>query len=74
MMGRISSINMVGLTGGMVIGMPIGGAVADAFGITAPFWVAFVGSGLTLLVIWRSLGHIAHVAEEGPEEAVPAAA
>lgn len=74
MMGRISSINMVGLTGGMVIGMPIGGAVADAFGVTAPFWVAFVGSGLTLLVIWRSLGHIAHVAEEGPEEAVPAAA
>ncbi|WP_462418282.1 MFS transporter [Kytococcus sp. Marseille-QA3725] len=67
MMGRMSSINLVGLTGGMVIGMPIGGVLADAFGITAPFWVGFVGSGLTLLLIWRSLGHIAHI--EDPEPA-----
>ncbi|SNC73392.1 Predicted arabinose efflux permease, MFS family [Kytococcus aerolatus] len=68
MMGRMSSINLVGLTGGMVVGMPIGGLLADAFGITAPFWVGFVGSGLTLVVIWRSLGHIAHVVEPaGPE-------
>lgn len=63
MMGRMSAINLVGLTGGMVIGMPIGGLLADAFGITAPFWVGFVGSGLTLLVIWRSLAHIAHAEE-----------
>ncbi|WP_374928707.1 MFS transporter [Kytococcus sedentarius] len=72
MMGRISSINLVGLTGGMVIGMPIGGLLADAFGITAPYWFAFAGAGLTLLLIWRSLDHIAHVAEDGPEPA-PAA-
>jgi hypothetical protein len=28
--------------------------------LTAPFWFAFVGSGITLAVVWRQLALIAH--------------
>jgi hypothetical protein len=27
--------------------------------VVAPYWFAFVGSGLTLLLLWRQLGHVA---------------
>ena len=32
----------------------------------APFWFAFAGSGLTLVVVWRQLDHIAHADEPVP--------
>jgi hypothetical protein len=32
--------------------------------VTAPWWFAFVGSGLTLALVWRQLAHIAHADEE----------
>ncbi|MEJ7704462.1 MAG: hypothetical protein WKF47_12660 [Geodermatophilaceae bacterium] len=28
--------------------------------MTAPFWFAFVGSAVFVVVIWRQLAHIAH--------------
>jgi MFS family permease len=59
-LGRVTSVYMLGLFGGLVIGSIIGGAVAQRFGITAPFWLAFVGSALILAVIWRTLDDIAH--------------
>jgi hypothetical protein len=34
--------------------------VARIWGVTAPFWFAFVGSAVILTLIWRELGHIAH--------------
>ncbi|MGE0000219.1 MAG: MFS transporter, partial [Ilumatobacteraceae bacterium] len=46
--------------GGLVVGAAIGGVVARIWGVTGPFWFAFVGSALILVVIWRELGHIAH--------------
>ena len=49
--------------GGMVIGVPIGGLLAQQFGITAPFWFGFVGSALLVLVLWRQFAHIAHAGE-----------
>jgi len=54
----------VGLYGGIVIGQALGGAIADRWGLTAPFWFAFVGSGITLALIWRSLAHVAHADHE----------
>jgi predicted MFS family arabinose efflux permease len=51
--------------GGLVVGQAIGGVLAGVWGLTAPFWFAFVGSGLTLLLIWRSLDYIAHADREG---------
>ncbi|HRW03262.1 MAG TPA: MFS transporter [Tetrasphaera sp.] len=58
--GRVSSVYLVGVFGGLVVGQLLGGVIAQRWGLTAPFWFAGVGSGLTLLVVWRELAHIAH--------------
>jgi predicted MFS family arabinose efflux permease len=59
--GRVGAAYTVGLYGGLVVGQALGGLIAGRWGLTAPFWFAFVGSALTLLVIWRPLAHVAHV-------------
>ena len=56
--GRIASVNMVGIFGGLVIGQFLGGLLAQTWGLTAPWWFAFAGSALTLLFFWRSISHI----------------
>lgn len=61
--GRVGSVYLVGLFGGIVLGQALGGVIADIWGLAAPFWFAFVGSGITLLLIWKQLGHIAHADE-----------
>lgn len=58
--GRVGSVYMIGVIGGMVVGGAIGGLIARQWGITGPFWFGFVGSALILAAIWRELGHIAH--------------
>jgi predicted MFS family arabinose efflux permease len=63
MQGRVASLYMIGVTGGMVLGSVLGGLIASRWGITAPFWFAFVGSALFLALIWRQLVHIAHADE-----------
>ena len=70
--GRVGSVYLTGVTGGLVIGAALGGVVASVWGITAPFWFAFAGSALILALIWRSLLQIAHADEEarGQPEAV----
>ena len=60
LMGRVAGIYTVGLTGGIVVGTPIGGLLAKSFGITAPFWFGFVGSAILVTVLWREFRHIAH--------------
>ena len=62
--GRVQSVYMIGVTGGIVVGSLIGGALADRWGVTAPFWFAFAGSALILVLIWRQLLHIAHADDE----------
>jgi MFS family permease len=61
--GRVASIYLTGVVGGIVIGSALGGLVASAWGITAPFWFAFAGSAVILALIWRSLLQIAHADE-----------
>lgn len=58
--GRVGSVNTVGTFGGLVIGSVLGGVLAQVLGVVAPFWFAFVGSALFLVLIWRELRHIAH--------------
>ncbi|MFE7844367.1 MFS transporter [Microbacterium sp. NPDC057407] len=57
--GRIASVNMVGVFGGLVIGQLLGGLIAQVWGLTAPWWFAFAGSALTLALVWRPISHIA---------------
>jgi predicted MFS family arabinose efflux permease len=59
--GRVGSLYAIGVFGGILAGQAIGGVVAQLWGVTAPFWFAFVGSAVILTLIWRELGHIAHV-------------
>jgi predicted MFS family arabinose efflux permease len=70
LMGRVTSVYMLGNVGGAVIGSALGGVIAQRFGITAPFWFGFVGSALILALIWRELVTIAHVAP-ATDQAVP---
>lgn len=60
LLGRVSSINAIGTFGGMVIGAAIAGPIASQWGITGPFWFAFIGSSTFVLAIWGQLSHIAH--------------
>jgi len=68
--GRVGSVNMVGTFGGLVIGSAIGGALAQHSGVTAPFWFAFAGSALFVVLIWRQLRHVAHADEQVPDDGV----
>jgi MFS family permease len=58
--GRVASINMICVFGGLVLGQGIGGVLAEQWGLVAPWWFAFGGAGITLLLVWKSLGNIAH--------------
>jgi MFS family permease len=70
--GRVASVNMVGVFGGMVIGQALGGVIAQVWGLTGPWWFAFVGAGITLLLVWRPISHIVSakpVDDDGAEAA-----
>jgi predicted MFS family arabinose efflux permease len=62
--GRVGSVYMICVMGGMLLGSFLGGVIAQEGGIVAPWWFAFGGSGLTLALVWRELGHIAHADEQ----------
>ncbi len=67
--GRVGSVYMVGIFAGLVVGQVLGGFIADQWGLAAPYWFAFVGSGITLALVWRQLTNIAHADEEAPAAA-----
>ncbi len=67
--GRVNAVNSLGTFGGLVIGSGIGGLLAREWGVTAPFWFAFAGSAVFVVLIWRQLRHVAHTDEQpAPEE------
>jgi predicted MFS family arabinose efflux permease len=63
LLGRVGGVYRVAIVGGLVIGTPIGGLLARAFGITAPFWFAFAGSAILVTILWRQFDHIVHAGE-----------
>ncbi|MCF6735768.1 MFS transporter [Blastococcus sp. KM273129] len=64
--GRVGSLYYLGVFGGIVAGQAAGGLIARAWGITGPFWFAFAGSAVILVLIWKQLTHIAHAEDEVP--------
>ncbi|GLY99948.1 MFS transporter [Actinoplanes sp. NBRC 103695] len=58
--GRVTSVNTISVYGGLVAGSAVGGVLATHFGVTAPFWFAFAGSAVFVVLLWRSLTSIAH--------------
>lgn len=65
--GRVGSVYMTGLFLGLVIGQATGGPIAEHWGLTAPFWFAFVGTALILALVWRQLDSIAHAGDDDPD-------
>ena len=64
--GRVNSVNTISMFGGLVAGSAIGGTLATHYGVTAPFWFAFTGSAVFVVLLWRELTRIAH-ADEQPQ-------
>ncbi|MFI6906518.1 MFS transporter [Nonomuraea sp. NPDC050394] len=58
--GRVGAVNTICVFGGLVVGSLIGGILATGFGVAAPFWFAFAGSAVFVVLLWRQLLHIAH--------------
>jgi MFS family permease len=75
LLGRVTSVYLLGGVGGLAVGSLLGGALARQWGVVAPYWFGFVGSALLTAVMWRALVHIAHAAETGdgggPDAAEP---
>ena len=67
LLGRVTSVYLLGSVGGLALGSLLGGAIAQRWGVVAPYWFGFVGSALLTAVMWRSFLNIAHAAETGPE-------
>jgi len=63
LLGRVTGVYRVAVVGGLVIGTPIGGLLAGAYGITAPFWFGFVGSAVLVAVLWRRFDDIVHAGQ-----------
>jgi MFS family permease len=53
MMGRVASTTLFIAAGGNCAGALLGGVVAGAFGLTAPYWVAFVVAVIVSATTWR---------------------
>jgi MFS family permease len=69
--GRVGSVNTISVFGGLVVGSLIGGILATRVGVTAPFWFAFIGSAVFVVLLWRELSRIAHAEEHSePAQAV----
>jgi MFS family permease len=53
LLGRVGSSNLFIVAGGNCVGALLGGVVASSFGLTAPYWVAFVVAVGVSAATWR---------------------
>jgi MFS family permease len=63
LLGRVTSVYMIGSVGAMSLGTLLGGAIAQRYGILAPFVFAAVGAALTTAIVWPSIANIAGAAD-----------
>jgi MFS family permease len=61
--GRVSGVYTICVFGGLVVGSALGGTLATHFGVTAPFWFAFIGSAVFVVLLWPQLTQIAYADE-----------
>lgn len=61
--GRVGSVYVLGIYVGLIVGQGLGGFIATHWGLAAPFWFAFAGSALTLVLLWRQLDLVVHAAD-----------
>jgi MFS family permease len=58
--GRVNGVNTISVYGGLVVGSAVGGTLASHYGVTAPFWFAFAGSAVFVVLLWREMTRIVH--------------
>ncbi|MGN6676730.1 MAG: hypothetical protein ACTHKL_02990, partial [Streptosporangiaceae bacterium] len=61
MLGRVGSTNLFIAAGGNCAGALLAGGFAAKFGITAPYWVAFVVAVIVSVTTWRVFSRAAVV-------------
>ncbi len=66
LLGRINSVYFLGGLGSIAIGTLVGGALAEQFGVLAPFWLAFVGASLTVAWVWPRMDQIGAAGDPVP--------
>jgi len=71
LLGRVTGVYGVAIYLGLVLGAPIGGALATAYGVTAPFWFGFVGSFILVVLLWGQFDKIVHAGDNVPHAAEP---
>jgi len=57
--GRIGSVYLVAVQGGIALGAGLGGLISSVWGVASAYWFAFAISAVLLAAIWRELRHIA---------------
>jgi MFS family permease len=65
--GRVGSVYALLDLGGAALGSLLGGAVAQAYGITATFWTAAAAMGVILMLAWRPLAAATPVFRRPPD-------
>lgn len=73
MLGRVGSTNLFLAAGGNCVGALLGGAVASAFGLTAPYWIGFVVAIGVSAATWRVFDRATVAAAYATPPADPAA-
>ncbi len=63
--GRVGSVYMLGVFGGLAVGGVIGAAIATRWGVLGPFWFAFVGSALLVVAMWHRFSAISYAEPQG---------
>jgi MFS family permease len=59
MLGRVGSTNLFIAAGGNCVGALLGGVFASAFGITAPYWIAFAVAVAVSATTWKVVNRAA---------------
>jgi MFS family permease len=73
MLGRVASSTLFVSAGGNCLGAVLGGGLASAFGLTAPYWVGFVVAVVVSAATWRVFDRATVAAAYAEPRPVPAA-
>lgn len=66
--GRVTSVYLIGVRGGIVVGALVGGAIAQHLGVRGTLAFGCLGSAVILALIWRQLPKIAHAGEVASDD------
>jgi MFS family permease len=73
LLGRVGSSTLFVSAGGNCLGAVLGGGLASAFGLTAPYWVGFVVAVVVSAATWRVFDRATVAAAYAEPRPVPAA-